>query len=228
MTKTHPYQKHTSSADYFQNLDISQMVENEPDQIKCLNYLKILTPGRECEEITQFCRHYGKLVRYINYVWCGPREINKPWWCRVMREARGMSYLSCYGAGFPLIANLGTVCHNVRLSFLVIVNHLDQWLICNYTTYYQRILRLQHARKQGEAFLKSPTLITYFWLFLRSHHQEKLIQCGALTVHLCYSSLRGVKMLQCLNLKRRVLHCEQLCFKAGSHQGMFSETSGSI
>lgn len=68
MTKTHPYQKHTSSADYFQNLDISQMVENEADQIKCLNYLKILTPGRGCEEITQFCRHYGKLVRYINYV----------------------------------------------------------------------------------------------------------------------------------------------------------------
>lgn len=25
-----------------------------------------------------------------------------------------------------------------------------------------------------------------------------------------------------------MLHCEQLCFKAGSHQGMFSETSGSI
>ena len=37
-------------------------------------------------------------------------------------------------------------------------------------------------------------------------------------------------MLQCLPFeeKRGMLHCEQLCFKAASHQGMFSETSGSI
>lgn len=58
---------------------------------------------------------------------------------------------------------------------------------------------------------------------------------GTETIRNIYSTfveehLGGVRMLQCLPFeeKRGMLHCEQLCFKAASHQGMFSETSGSI
>lgn len=42
------------------------------------------------------------------------------------------------------------------------------------------------------------------------------------------SSLEVGECCSADHLKRRMLHCEQLCFKARSHQGMFSETSGSI
>lgn len=37
----------------------------------------------------------------------------------------------------------------------------------------------------------------------------------------------GAAAVECCSadhLKRRMLHCEQLCFKAGSHQGRFSQT----
>lgn len=85
MTKPHPHQNYICSllSIWRHLLKWLHVAVNETQQMKCLNYLQLLTPAGGWgvgggEEITQFCRHYGKLVLGINYAKCGPGEINKP------------------------------------------------------------------------------------------------------------------------------------------------------
>lgn len=63
----------------------------------------------------------------------------------------------------------------------------------------------------------------FLFEFLCSECEDK--QILSVAAHLRRSSsLEERECCSADHLKRRMLHCEQLCFKAGSHQGRFSQT----
>lgn len=113
-------------------------------------------------------------------------------------------------------------CLPSRKNVICRPEHCRFCLICNFYTF--PFAKKPH-KKQTYLLRKS-----YFFLsFSRGLGiKRNEIETGTFTVHLWHRNLEVGECCSASHLEKGMLHCEQLCFKARSHQGMFSETSGSI